>query len=69
LEWNNLDEGELHYGIHAIGSVLAGYMFNLIKHGARDQDVNANYYHQLEELTAEGWLKSGNEEIEEEELE
>ena len=55
-----------HDAVHAIGSVLAGYMFDLIKNGAEDQDVNANYYRQLEELTAEGWLKSANEGLEEE---
>jgi hypothetical protein len=58
-----------HDAIHAIGSVLAGYMFDLINHGATGQDVNANYYGQLEELTAEGWLKSVNEELEEDDLE
>lgn len=58
-----------HDAIHAIGSVVAGHMFDLIKHGAKDQDVNAKYYYQLDELTAEGWLKSGNEELEEEDLE
>jgi hypothetical protein len=47
-----------HDAVHAIGSVLAGCMFNLIKHGAKDQDVNSKYYRQLEGLTAEGWLKS-----------
>jgi hypothetical protein len=58
-----------HDAVHAIGSVLAGHMFVLMKHGAKDQDVNANYYRQLEELTAEGWLKSANEELEEEDSE
>jgi hypothetical protein len=58
-----------HDAVHAIGSVLAGYMFDLIKHGAKDQDVNANYYCQLEELTAEAWLKSANEELTEEDPE
>jgi hypothetical protein len=55
-----------HDAVHAIGFVLAGHMFDLMKHGAKDQDVNANYYRHLEELTAEGWLKSANEELEEE---
>ena len=58
-----------HDAVHAIGSVLAGHMFDLMKHGTKDQDVNANYYRQLEELTAEGWLKSANEELEEEDPE
>jgi hypothetical protein len=58
-----------HDAIHAIGSVLAGYMFDLIKHDAKDQDVNENYYCQLEELTAESWLRSASEELEEEDQE
>ena len=58
-----------HDAIHAIGSVLSGHMFNLIKEGAKSQDVNAGYYRQLEELTAEGWLNSFNEESEEEDQE
>ena len=58
-----------HDAVHAIGSVLAGHMFDLMKHGTKDQDVNASYYRHLEELTAEGWLKSANEELEEEDPE
>jgi hypothetical protein len=58
-----------HDAIHAIGSVLAAYMFDLIKYGANDEDVNVDYHHQLEELTAESWLKSANGELEEDDLE
>jgi hypothetical protein len=58
-----------HDAVHAIGTVLAGHMFNLMKYGAMDEDVNANYHRQLEELTAEGWLKSANEELGEEDPE
>jgi hypothetical protein len=58
-----------HDAIHAIGSVLAGQMYDLLKNGSKDQDVNAQYYRQLEELTAEGWLKSANDELDEEDLE
>jgi hypothetical protein len=58
-----------HDAIHAIGSVLAGQMFDLIKNGSKDQDVNEKYYRQLEELTEEGWLKSANDELDEEDLE
>jgi hypothetical protein len=55
-----------HDAVHAIGYVLSGHMFNLVKHGAKkDQDVNEIYHHQLEGLTAESWLKSANEESEE----
>ena len=59
-----------HDAVHAIGSVLSGRMFELMKHGAKkDQDVNEIYHRQLEELTAEGWLRSANEESEEDDLE
>jgi len=52
-----------------IRSVLAGHMFNLLKHGAMDEDVNANCYRQIEELTAEAWLDSANQDLEEEDPE
>jgi hypothetical protein len=55
-----------HDAVHAIGSVLAGRMFDLVKHGPRELDVNADYYGQLEKLTAQGWLNSFNEETEKE---
>ena len=55
-----------HDAVHAIGSVLAGHMFDLIKHGPKEENVNASYYRQLEELTAEGWLSSFNENSDEE---
>ncbi len=54
-----------HDAVHAIGSVLAGYMYDLINNGSKDQDVDVKYYQELEELTAEGWLRSANEELEE----
>jgi hypothetical protein len=49
-----------HDAVHAIGSVLAGHMFNLIKDRPKEKNLNAAYYRQLEELTAEGWLSSFN---------
>jgi hypothetical protein len=55
-----------HDAVHAIGSVLSGLMFDLIKHNVKSQDVNADYHRQLEELTAESWLRIVNEESEEE---
>ena len=55
-----------HDAVHAIGSVMASHMFNLIKHGPTSQDSNADYYRQLEELTAEGWLNSSNDESQDE---
>jgi hypothetical protein len=36
-------------------------MFNLLKHGPTGKDPNADYYRQLEELTAQSWLDSANE--------
>src|SRR5262249_31341506 len=54
-----------HDAIHAIGSVLMGHMSDLMKHGAKGQNPNADYYRQLEELTAEGWLNSFNEQSDE----
>jgi hypothetical protein len=55
-----------HDAVHAIGSVMASHMFNLIKHGPTSKDSNADYYRQLEELTAEGWLNSSNNESQDE---
>jgi hypothetical protein len=54
-----------HDAIHAIGSILAGHMFDLIKHGAKSPGISADYFRQLEELSAKGWLTSSNEESEE----
>ena len=55
-----------HDAVHAIGSVLSGRIFDLVKHGPRELDVNADYYGQLEKLTAQGWLNRFNEETGEE---
>ena len=58
-----MDEGlSRHDAIHAIGSVLAGHMFDLMKGNVEGQDVNSAYYEQLKELTAEGWLSSSDDE-------
>jgi hypothetical protein len=51
-----------HDAVHAIGSVLASHMFNLIKHGSPGTDPNVDYYRQLNELTAEDWLNSSDDE-------
>ena len=51
-----------HDAVHAIGSVVASHMFNLIKHDPTGKDSNEDYYRQLEELTAEGWLSGTNDE-------
>jgi hypothetical protein len=55
-----------HDAVHAIGSVLASHMFDLIKHGPTSKDSNVDYYRQLEELTAAGWLNSSIDESEDE---
>jgi Domain of unknown function (DUF1841) len=55
-----------HDAVHAIGSVVASHMFNLIKHGPTSKDSNADYYRQLEELTAARWLNSSIDESENE---
>jgi hypothetical protein len=61
-----LAEGlDRHEAIHAIGSVLAGHLNDLLRKGDADalpasrDDRNALYYSALEELTAEDWLNSG----------
>ena len=55
-----------HDAIHAIGSVVAAHLFNLVKHGPKAPDPNVDYFRQLEALSAEGWLNSANEELEDE---
>lgn len=51
-----LSEGlSRHDAIHAIGSVLAPLIFEILK-GEIRSDPNVVYYQQLRELTAESWL-------------
>jgi hypothetical protein len=50
-----------HDAVHAIASVVSSHMFSLLKHGPTGKDPNADYYRQLEELTAQSWLDSANE--------
>ena len=62
-----MEEGlSRHDAVHAIGSVVASHLFDLIKHGPSSEDSNADYYRQLEELTAESWLNSSNDESKDE---
>jgi len=44
-----------HDAIHAIGTVLAPVIFDILK-GETRADPNLVYYQQLRELTAESWL-------------
>jgi hypothetical protein len=57
-----MSEGlDRHDAIHAIGSVLAGHMSDLLSRPktASNEDPNDAYYAALERLTAEEWLQSG----------
>jgi hypothetical protein len=54
-----------HEAVHAVGSVLAGILFDLSKYTEKGQDLNEDYHQLLEELTAESWLRSINDESEE----
>jgi hypothetical protein len=63
-----MSEGlDRHDAIHAIGSVLAGHLNDLMREtrsdsrsgeNKSDQDPSKAYFAQLEGLTAEGWLRS-----------
>ena len=54
LDGEGLDR---HDAIHAIGSVLTGHIWNLMREGPPSSDHNEPYFHDLESLTAIGWLK------------
>jgi hypothetical protein len=63
-----MSEGlDRHEAVHAIGSVLAGHINDLmheVESGGHcvgtkpDRDPNEDYFAELEALTAEGWLRS-----------
>jgi hypothetical protein len=55
LQGEGLDR---HEAIHAIGSVLAGHIHDLMKRGAPSRDPNRPYWAELETLTAEGWWRA-----------
>lgn len=52
-----------HDAIHAIGSVLAEHMFDLLQGDGESENMNMNakYFAQLEELDAQEWLRSFDE--------
>ena len=51
-----MDEGlGRHDAIHAVGSVLAGIIFDALKKTDDDGDLNAKYGRELAALTAAGW--------------
>ncbi len=49
---------ERHDVVHAVGSVLARHMSQLMEHGRSDGDPNAPYFAELRRLTASGWRAS-----------
>lgn len=54
-----VNEGlDRHDAIHAVGSVLVGYMNDLMKAAESDADPNPQYFAELERLTAAGWRRS-----------
>jgi hypothetical protein len=55
-----MDEGlDRHEAIHAIGSVLAEFIHDLLKAPQSDTNPNVPYFAALERLTAEDWRQSG----------
>ena len=47
-----------HEAIHAVASVLAEHMSDLIRSGPSQSDPNAAYYAALEKLTVESWRQT-----------
>lgn len=48
-----------HESIHAVGSVLAAHINDLLRRRDPGAELNRSYYAALDDLTAEGWLQSG----------
>ena len=50
-----------HDAVHAIGSVLAGHMYELLKHDrpSTGDDLNEMYAAALRKLTAQNWYNQG----------
>ena len=48
-----------HEALHAIGSVLAEHLCNMLSLEASEGDPNIRYHQALESLTAESWRQSG----------
>jgi hypothetical protein len=49
-----------HDAVHAIGSVLAAYIYNALKLNGTPETLRAEYYAAIERLTAEEWLNSND---------
>jgi hypothetical protein len=47
-----------HDAIHAVGSVLAEHMYDLVKKGPPATDPNTLYWAALEKLTAKEWRRA-----------
>jgi hypothetical protein len=47
-----------HDAVHAIGSVVASHIYNLLKRPEPQTDPNAAYYDELSRLTAASWRAS-----------
>jgi Domain of unknown function (DUF1841) len=48
-----------HDAVHAVGSVLAKRIYDLLKEGLPAGDPTSPYWAELERLTAEGWKRGG----------
>jgi len=55
-----------HDAIHAIASVLAGHIFDMLHGEVTEKDPNPAYFAGLEKLTAESWLSQAEEDDDEE---
>jgi hypothetical protein len=55
-----------HDAIHAIGTILAGHLYELMKEGPQSTDASSTYYRELDELTAESWLNNFNNNVDDE---
>jgi hypothetical protein len=56
-----IEEGlDRHDAVHAIASVLASHVYDLLKTSEMQTDPNAAYYSELRQLTADSWRASGS---------
>jgi hypothetical protein len=56
-----MEEGlDRHDAVHAIGSVLASHVYDILKAPEVQTDPNAAYYSELRQLTAVSWRASGS---------
>lgn len=55
-----ISEGlDRHESIHAVGSVLAGHLNDVLRGPDPGTESNSSYYAALDNLTAKDWLRSG----------